>query len=187
MSYDNLYVKKQATVEAHQHTGSNTSASRIKHWVDGGPAPYKGGVETCDICSFEVLTLAGSILVNPGDWVLKHADGVSEVYPKDLFDGAYQKISRGMRTETLTFGEAIYAMRLGRRLTRPGWNGKDMFVYLVPPASYPVQSGAAKEHFGEGSMVPYNAYFAIKNVDDTVSTWVPSVNDCLASDWMILP
>jgi len=34
-------------------------------------------------------------------------------------------------------------------------------------------------------MVPYNAYMAIKNVDNTVSTWVPSVNDCLAEDWVI--
>lgn len=33
-------------------------------------------------------------------------------------------------------------------------------------------------------MVPYNAYMAIKNVDNTVSTWVPSVNDCLADDWV---
>ena len=53
-----------------------------------------------------------------------------------------------------------------------------MFVYFVPPASYPVQTGAAKAHFGEGAMVPYNAYMAIKNVDGAaVSTWVPSVND----------
>ena len=36
-------------------------------------------------------------------------------------------------------------------------------------------------------MVPYNAYMAIKNVNETVSTWVPSVNDCLAEDWEILP
>lgn len=74
-------------------------------------------------------------------------------------------------------------MKLGMRASRAGWNGKGMFVYLVPPASYPVQTGAAKAHFGEGAMVPYNAYMAIKNVDGTLSTWVPSVNDCLASDW----
>ena len=35
-------------------------------------------------------------------------------------------------------------------------------------------------------MVPYNAYMAIKNVDNTVSTWVPSVNDCLATDWGVV-
>jgi len=85
---------------------------------------------------------------------------------------------------TLNFGQALEAIKAGQRISRTGWNGKGMFVYLVPPASYPVQTGAAKAHFGEGAMVPYNAYMAIKNVDNTVSTWVPSVNDCLAEDWV---
>lgn len=86
----------------------------------------------------------------------------------------------------LGFGEVLEYLKLGSRVARDGWNGKDMFVYLVPPSSYAVQTGAAKAHFGEGSMVPYNAYFAIKNVNDTVSTWVPGVNDCLADDWFVL-
>lgn len=83
----------------------------------------------------------------------------------------------------MDFGWALTKMKLGERVRRKGWNGKDMFVYYVPAASYPVQTGAAKKYFGEGSMVPYNAYMAIKNVDNTVSTWVPSVNDCLEEDW----
>ena len=87
---------------------------------------------------------------------------------------------------SMNFGAALEAIKAGKRIARTGWNGKDMFVYFVPPASYPVQTGAAKAHFGEGAMVPYNAYMAIKNVDGTVSTWVPSVNDCLASDWGVV-
>ena len=86
----------------------------------------------------------------------------------------------------LKFGQALEAIQAGQRIARTGWNGKGMFVYFVPPASYPVQTGAAKAHFGKGAMVPYNAYMAIKNVDGTVSTWVPSVNDCLASDWGVV-
>lgn len=83
----------------------------------------------------------------------------------------------------MNFSQALEALKTGQRVMRAGWNGKGMFVYLVPAASYPVQTGAAKAHFGEGAMVPYNPYLAIKNVDETVSTWVPSVNDCLAEDW----
>lgn len=86
----------------------------------------------------------------------------------------------------MKFGDALKELDLGKRLQRTGWNGKGLFVYLVPAASYPVQTGAAKEHFGEGAMVPYNAYFAIKNANETVSTWVPSVNDCLADDWIVV-
>ena len=86
----------------------------------------------------------------------------------------------------MNFGDALKELKAGKRVQRAGWNGKGMFVYMVPAASYPVQTGAAKEHFGEGAMVPYNPYFAIKNVDETVSTWVPSVNDCLADDWGVV-
>ena len=101
--------------------------------------------------------------------------------PKEQFDNAY------LETSGLTFGLAIEAMKKGAKVARTGWNGKGLFAYYVPPASYPVQTGAAKGHFGEGAMVPYNAYFAIKNVDETVSTWVPSINDCVADDWVLVP
>jgi hypothetical protein len=86
----------------------------------------------------------------------------------------------------MMFGQAIEAMKAGQKVARAGWNGKGMFAYYVPANSYPVQTGAAKSHFGEGAMVPYNAYMAIKNVNETVSTWVPSVNDVLSDDWRIV-
>lgn len=87
----------------------------------------------------------------------------------------------------LTFGDAIVLLKEGQKVCRLGWNGKGMFVYLVPANRYPAQTDAAKSFFGSeyGGMVPYNAYLAIKNVDNTVSTWVPSVNDVLAEDWCI--
>ena len=107
-------------------------------------------------------------------------DGYVSWSPKEVFEKAYRPVSG------LSFGLAIEALKQGKKVARVGWNGKGMFVYFVPPASYPVQTGAAKAHFGEGAMVPYNAYMAIKNVNETVSTWVPSVNDCLAEDWMVL-
>lgn len=100
--------------------------------------------------------------------------------PKEQFEGAYRE------TSGLNFGLALEALKLGKKLSRAGWNGKGMFVYYVPANAYPAQTGAAKSYFGEGSMVPYNAYLAIKNVNDTVSTWVPSINDVLADDWQIL-
>lgn len=100
--------------------------------------------------------------------------------PADVFEAYYQP------TNAMSFGHALVALKAGLKVARAGWNGKGMFVYLVPPASYPVQTGAAKSHFGEGSLVPYNAYMAIKNANETVSTWVPSVNDSLADDWYIV-
>jgi len=100
--------------------------------------------------------------------------------PADVFGLVYRPC------EGMTFGQAIEAMKAGQKVARSGWNGKGMFAYYVQANSYPVQTGAAKSHFGEGAMVPYNAYMAIKNVNETVSTWVPSVNDVLSDDWRIV-
>jgi len=118
--------------------------------------------------------------VDGGKGNTDHYAGYVSWSPADVFDRAYRPC------EGMTFGQAIEAMKAGQKVARSGWNGKGMFAYYVPANSYPVQTGAAKSHFGEGAMVPYNAYMAIKNVNETVSTWVPSVNDVLSDDWSIV-
>lgn len=83
------------------------------------------------------------------------------------------------------FGTALDALTIhGKKVARMGWNGKNMFVYYVPANRYPSVTEIAKKEFGE--FTQYNAYFAIKNVDGTVSTWVPSVNDLLQKDWYVV-
>lgn len=88
--------------------------------------------------------------------------------------------------QQFSFGHAIESLKAGKRVARSGWSGKGMFVYLVPAGAYPARTEAAKEYFGESALVPYNPYMAIKNVDESVSTWVSSVNDVLAEDWQLI-
>lgn len=87
----------------------------------------------------------------------------------------------------LDFGAALNAVKQGYRIKRAGWNGADMFVYYVPAASYPAQTDVAKAYFGEGALVPYRAYLALKTAQGDVATWAPSGSDALAEDWEILP
>lgn len=135
-----------------------------------------------DSC-YLIPTLEGTMKMGRDDMLITGVKG--EIYPckRDIFEATYDTVAP---SAGLNFGHALEAIKAGLRIARSGWNGKGMFVYLVPPARYPVQTGAAREHFGEGALVPYNAYMAIKNVDNTVSTWVPSVNDCLATDWGVV-
>lgn len=115
----------------------------------------------------------------PG-YTVFYPDGCISWSPAAAFEEAYREAG-GM-----PFGHAVEAMKKGKKVARAGWNGKGMFAYYVPAASYPAQTGAAKAHFGDGSLVPYNAYFALKTAGETVSTWAPSVNDALADDWSIV-
>ena len=99
--------------------------------------------------------------------------------PNDVFERAYRPV------DGMTFGLAIEALKLGKKVARAGWNGKGMFGYYVPAASYQAQTDAAKAYFG--ALVPYAAYFALKGANGVVSTGVPSINDALAEDWEIVP
>ena len=113
-------------------------------------------------------------------YFIEYPDGYQSWSPREIFEASYQKM------DAMNFGNAIHFLKQGRKLTRKGWNGKGQFIYLVPAAKYAAQTGAAKSHFGEEAFIPYNAYLAIKGVDNTVSTWVPSVTDVLAEDWSIV-
>lgn len=129
---------------------------------------------------------------NPADegFLVEYVDGGASNHPghagyiswspKDVFERAY-RLSSG-----LTFGDALQALKAGKRVARAGWNGKGMFVYYVRAAAYLAQSEAAKTYFGENAYVPYAPYLALKGVDERVSTWVPSINDVLAEDWVVL-
>lgn len=69
----------------------------------------------------------------------------------------------------MNFGEALLKLKNGQKVAREGWNGKGMSIVFVPER--------------EENGIKYNPFFQIKNVNGSVSTWVPSINDCLATDW----
>lgn len=109
---------------------------------------------------------------------VQYSDTYISWSPKEVFEEAYHLI------DNLTFGLAIEALKKGYKVARKGWNGKGMYVYYVPANSYKTITEVAKKEFGEKAK--YNAYLAIKCVDGSVSTWVPSINDALAEDWEIV-
>lgn len=111
-------------------------------------------------------------------YLVEYEDGYISWSPQETFEAAYRKSGE------LDFGAALKKLKLGFRIARKGWNGKGMYVYYVPGGDYPTQTESAKKEFGETAH--YNPYLAIKTVQGSVSTWVPSVNDCLADDWGVV-
>jgi hypothetical protein len=90
------------------------------------------------------------------------------------------------------FSGALSALKAGKAVTRKAWNANSAqlpdsnFVYMVPAASYPAQTDIAKKTFGEGGMVPYHAYLAMRRADGTVLVFNPGIDSILASDWQVL-
>lgn len=92
--------------------------------------------------------------------------------------------ANGIDLEAADFSDALMWLKEGKRVCRSGWNGAGQFAWMVPPGSYPARMEAIKGHYPD-DMVPYGAYFALKNAQDTVVPWVPSVGDLLATDWQV--
>jgi Protein of unknown function (DUF2829) len=88
----------------------------------------------------------------------------------------------------MDFGAAIRALKLGDKVAREGWNGKGMFLYYVPAASYPAQRNTKGTMLGvfPDDMVPYGAYIAMKTAQNNVVPWLASQTDVLAEDWVLV-
>ena len=84
----------------------------------------------------------------------------------------------------MNFGEAVNNVKNGHKIAREGWNGKGMFVIYVPEENIDLTEQQEKM-FGASNII-LNEHFLIKNVNNTLSTWVPSINDCLAEDWYVI-
>ena len=85
--------------------------------------------------------------------------------------------------------EINYTLKNGKKVAREGWNGKGMFVVYQKgyPNGIPCNKQTAEAWgMNEGDLFKCNPYLQIKNVDGSHSMWVPSINDCLAEDWIVV-
>jgi hypothetical protein len=78
----------------------------------------------------------------------------------------------------MTFGQAIESLKAGDKVTRPGWNGKGMFLFLVENWDFQYQSG----NLLGLEVVPF---IMMKTADDKLVPWLASQTDVLSEDWMV--
>lgn len=82
-------------------------------------------------------------------------------------------------------GWAHAALTLGARVRRRGWNGRSMFIFLVPGSVFTVDRSPMKDAFPLGTRVAYRSHVDICTADGTLVPWLCSQTDFLAEDWEI--
>ena len=93
------------------------------------------------------------------------------------------------KANSMDFSDALRAVKSGKKIQRLGWNGNGMFV--VYQKGYPdgipcnMQTAIAWG-MQEGELFKCEPYLQIRMANGSHSMWVPSINDCLAEDWIIL-
>lgn len=91
----------------------------------------------------------------------------------------------------LTFGQAIQELKLGNKVARQGWNGKGMYLWLLPAAQ--VKAEWCKEphlkKLAEDNGGEIEAFGSIRmlTADKKVLTgWLASQTDMLSEDWVLV-
>ena len=95
--------------------------------------------------------------------------------PAGVFERAYRRV------DGLTFGQAIEAMKAGKKVARAGWNGKGMWLGLV-------QDTWAINFDVDGDIQKYenHPYIVMKTVENKIVPWLASQTDMLSEDWMVV-
>lgn len=126
-----------------------------------------------------IHTLEGDMKASVGDYIITGVNG--ERYPckPDIFEKTYEKV----KNDGMTIGQAIEAMKQGKRCARKTWNGKGQYIELAKNVSYINPSGEAVNvnHEAMG-----NKAVAFVGTSGVQLGWLASQADLLSEDWYIL-
>lgn len=90
----------------------------------------------------------------------------------------------------MNFGEAIQALKNGSKVARSGWNGKGMFLILVPGSkSIEPKEGSpyADLKVSPSGIVDINPHIDMKTATGEMQPgWLASQTDMLSDDWEIV-
>ena len=88
----------------------------------------------------------------------------------------------------LAFEWALQQLRMGKRVSRRGWNGKGMYIVLQKgyPDGIPINENTADATgMARGTVCRFLPYLMMKTADANPSfvPWLASQTDLLAFDW----
>lgn len=114
-----------------------------------------------------------------------YEDGYERWVPRDVFEKSYRT------ADEITFGDAVLMLKLGKKVARKGWNGKGMWLVLVPgtkEVNFTEGSPYMKAGLTHGEILPHIDMYTT-NSDGRramLCGWLASQTDILSNDWTIV-
>ena len=103
---------------------------------------------------------------------------------------AYYNEYVGRPNGFLTFGQAIEAMKSGKKVARKGWNGKGMYLWLLPATEVKKEwclDPRLLEAIGDRETLPcLGAIRMFTATKEVLTGWLASQTDMLAEDWLVI-
>ena len=121
-------------------------------------------------------------------YFVEYPDGYTSWSPKKVFEEAYRECDH------MTFGLAIEALKKGKKVARKGWNGKGMYLWLLPEAKIKKEwcrDERLLECFGENEELLCLGSIRMYTHDSSgreavLTGWLASQSDMLSEDWYIV-
>ena len=91
----------------------------------------------------------------------------------------------------MNFGEALDLLKQGKKLSRDGWNGKGMWIILVPGTQHVVPSKGTP-YYEAGilacDILPHIDMWTVNSEGRKAMLpgWLASQSDMLAEDWHVV-
>jgi len=127
-------------------------------------------------------------------YLVVYPDGYESWSPNEVFEEAYREVAGGC----MNFGLALEAIQKGHRVARSGWNGKDMFIFLLPTGTIPMEAihdpallELISENINEDNTFEALATIRMWTVNAhgrkaILTGWLASQTDMLSDDWFIV-
>jgi hypothetical protein len=85
----------------------------------------------------------------------------------------------------MNFGDALTVLKQGGKVAREGWNGRGMFLFLVPGSTFKVNRPPLLGIYPEGTEISYHAHVDMRTAGGQIVPWLCSQSDMLAEDWYV--
>ena len=94
----------------------------------------------------------------------------------------------------MNFGQAIEALKAGKKVAREGWNGKGMWIALMPSTPLAkvrtpqyIINGCTRKHIGDDKDLDSQPYLGMWTATKQWQPgWLASQADMLSEDWSIV-
>lgn len=178
------FRKKPVVIEAYQWKESDALNLRGNGWpqwlIDATRS--NEGEDQIVSQSFDgyatIKTLEGEMRADIGDWIIRGVKG--ELYPckPDIFAATYE--SADIDLNAADFSDALMWLKEGKRVQRAGWNAGGQWVRMWS------QPYAAHTWKDDDFCYAVEPGLVLKNAQNQLVQWVPSMGDLMATDWRVV-
>lgn len=120
----------------------------------------------------------------PGDYLVTWPSGAQQVWSQSDIDNLSDP-----HTGTFDFGVAVSLLKEGRYVARKGWNGKGMYLWLLPAAK--IEAKWVKDphlkalcEANGGEVDALGSIRMLTATGEILTGWLPSQTDVLSEDWV---